>query len=91
MSVINTIREKLKKGEYEFTTHFLEEMANDDLSFDDIKIAILKGKRNKTFTNDPIGPRYKIVGYAIDGRPIAVICRNRSTGMLLLITVYVLR
>ncbi|MBI3351127.1 MAG: hypothetical protein HY036_00965 [Nitrospirae bacterium] len=45
MTTIRAIREKIIKGEYEFTIpHFFEEMADDDLSFVDIQNAILKGR-----------------------------------------------
>ena len=41
MPVIDTIREKIRDQEYEFTfPHFFEEMATDDLMFADIERAI---------------------------------------------------
>ena len=42
------------------------------------------------FTRDPRGARYEIVWHATDEREIAVICRIKSTGKLLLITTYAL-
>ena len=89
MAIIHAIREKLKGQEYEFTIpHFFEEMANDDLTFADIEMAIANGKIRHKFTKDPRGTRYEVVGTATDGRKIAVICRIKSTGKLLLITTY---
>ncbi|HHT9138205.1 MAG TPA: DUF4258 domain-containing protein [Candidatus Wunengus sp. YC60] len=70
--------------------HFFEEMANDNLTFPDIEMAILNGRINRKFTHDPRGTRYEIVGTATDGRDIAVICRIKNTGKLLLVTTYVL-
>ena len=44
MAIIHTIREKVVRQEYEFTIpHFFEEMASDNLIFEDIKIAIVNG------------------------------------------------
>ena len=42
MATIDKIKEKLKNGEYEFAIpHFFEEMAEDYLTFADIKQAII--------------------------------------------------
>ncbi len=89
MAVIDIIREKIRKHEYEFTfPHFIEEMANDGLIFADIESAMFDGRIRRRFTRDPRGTRYEIVGRAIDGREVAVICRIKGTGKLLLITTY---
>ena len=63
-------------------------MANDDLTFADIEMAIANGDIRRRFTRDPRGTRYEIVGPATDGRRVAVICRIKATGKLLLITTY---
>ena len=89
MAVIEDIREKVRNREYEFTIpHFFEEMVNDDLTFADIEMAIANGRIRRRFTRDPRGTRYEIVGPATDGRRVAVICRIKATGKLLLITTY---
>ncbi|MDP3981596.1 MAG: DUF4258 domain-containing protein [Chlamydiota bacterium] len=91
MAIIHNIREKIAKQEYEFTIpHFFEEMADDNLTFTDIKMAIANGQIRRKFTRDPRGTRYELVGPATDGREIAIICRIKSTGKLLLITTYAL-
>ena len=89
MSGIDTIREKVQSQEYELTfPHFFEEMANDELVFADIERAVSEGRVRRRFTRDPRGTRYEIVGPVIDGRQVAVICRIKPTGKLLLITTY---
>ena len=89
MAVIDTIRERVRDQEYEFTIpHFFEQMANDDLRFPDIETAIANGRIKRRFTRDPRGTRYEIVGPATDGRQVAVICRMKATGKLLFITTY---
>jgi len=91
LSIIHEIREKIAKQEYEFTIpHFFEEMADDNLTFADIEMAINNGRINRKFTRDPRGTRYEIIGPAINGREIAIICRIKNTGKLLLITTYTL-
>lgn len=91
MRIIQTIREKVARQEYEFTVpHFFEQMAEDHLIFADIELVIANGRIRRRFTKDPRGTRYEIVGPATDGREIAVICRIKSTGNLLFITTYAL-
>jgi hypothetical protein len=90
LAFIDTIREKLRNQQYEFTIpHFFEQMANDDLIFADIEMAISNGRIKRRFTRDPRGTRYEIVGPATDGRQTAIICRIKATGKLLFITTYV--
>lgn len=92
MASIDTIRSRLRVGEYEFAIpHFFEEMANDDLIFADIESAIETGRVRRKFTHDPRGIRYEIVGRTTDERQAAVVCRVKTTGRLLLITTYVVK
>jgi len=89
LAIIHKIREKVEKQEYEFTIpHFFEEMANDNLTFTDIKMAIAKGRIRRKFTRDPRGTRYEVIGPVTDGREIGIMCRIKSTGKLLFITTY---
>ncbi len=91
MTILQTIRSKMVNRAYEFAIpHFFEEMAEDDLILPDIEMAIAHGRIHRRFTRDPRGTRYEIVGPAIDGRAMAVMCRIKSTGKLLLITTYAL-
>jgi hypothetical protein len=91
LAIIHKIREKVEKQEYEFTIpHFFEEMADDNLTFADIEMAIAKGQIRRKFTRDPRGSRYEVIGPTTGGREIGIICRIKSTGKLLLITTYAL-
>jgi len=89
VALIQRIRAKVRDEQYEFAIpHFFEEMADDDLTFSDIECAIHNGRIRRRLTRDPRGTRYEIVGRAVDGRPLGVVCRFKSTGRLLLITTY---
>jgi hypothetical protein len=58
---------KLPSGDYELTIpHFIEEMANDDLVLDDVRSAVFEGRVRRTFTHDPRGRRFEVVGPTID-------------------------
>ena len=91
MQTIERIRKKFFDREYEFTVpHFFEEMVNDDLEFSDVENIIKTGTVKQKFTRDPRGTRYEIVGYSNDEREVAIICRIKSTGKLLFVTIYAL-
>ncbi|HEX4948057.1 MAG TPA: DUF4258 domain-containing protein [Blastocatellia bacterium] len=88
---IQLVREKVRNQEYEIAApHFYEEMRNDRLIFADVEAAIASGHVTQTYTHDPRGVRYEIVGEATDGRMIAVICRIKLSGNLLFITTWAL-
>ena len=89
MTIIERIRKKIADGDYEFAIpHFFEEMADDELVLADVERAIATGRVRRKFTRDPRGTRYEVAGTTMDGRSVAVICRFKSTGKLLLITTY---
>ena len=91
LSVIDKIRQKVNNKKYEFTIpHFFEEMAADYLEFADIKRVIETGRIRQKFTQDPRGTRYEIIGRSVDKREVGVMCRIKSNGKLLFITVYAL-
>jgi Domain of unknown function (DUF4258) len=89
VATIRTICDKFRRGEYEIAIpHFFEEMAEDGFAFGDVEAAMLKGKIRRRFTDDPRGTRYEVVGKLADGRQLAVVCRIKATGRLLLITCF---
>jgi hypothetical protein len=91
VAIIDTIRRRVRAEQYEFAIpHCFEEMADDDLIFADIEMAIANGRVRRRFSHGPHGTRYEVVGPATDGRQIAVICRLKETGNLLFITTYAL-
>lgn len=91
LAIIDLIRTKMRNREYEFAIpHFFEEMADDDMDMLDVESVVLNGRIRRRFTRDLRGARYEVVGPATDGRQVAVICRIKETGKLLLITTYAL-
>ena len=74
--------------DYYMSSHAEEEMLDDNLERKDVENAILKGRIEKRMTHDSRGARFRIEGPALDRRPIHVICRFRTIGDLIIITVY---
>jgi len=87
---IETIRQKVAEQTYTISSHANEEMSDDNLIANDVEQVILTGKVRKRFTKDPRGARYEVVGQALDGRPVAIVCRLLETGWHRIITVYAL-
>jgi hypothetical protein len=62
--VLARIQDAILNGEYDFTHHAVDEMAEDGLGIFDVEQAVLSGEIKKTETDDPRGPRYTIIGLA---------------------------
>lgn len=91
LAIIDLIRRKIRNREYEFAIpHFFEKMTDDDMDMFDVESVALNGRIRRRFTRDLRGARYEVVEPATDGRQVAVICRIKETGKLLLITTYAL-
>ena len=87
--IIEKIREAIRSGEYDFTFHAMEEMADDDLNIFDVENAILHGKVIRKIMNDPRGTKYIICGKTADSSiEFYIIGRFKETGIFLIITVY---
>lgn len=90
MSAIRRIRKAVREGQVEFTDHALEEMDNDYLTLADVRTVLLPGKIRDRLEDDPRGARY-VVQSALEGETVDVVCRFLASGLLRIITVYVVR
>ncbi len=82
---IKQIQALVRNGLYYLTEHADDEAMADDLDIYDVEHAILHGKIRKAW---PREGKYEIVGSALDGRRIGVVCRITQTGKVRVITVY---
>ena len=80
---IRRIRRALREGRFEFTTHALDEMDEDDLTDADIRATIPRGRLFKTFTDDARGPRFVVRALARTGHSeVEVVCRFLPSGQM---------
>lgn len=77
-------------GRYEYTAHALDEMEEDNLSDADVMSVLQNGQLVATLTDDPRGERYVIRQIAVPN-DIEVICRLLPSGLLRIITVYIVQ
>jgi hypothetical protein len=85
LSKIGQIRELVCNGLYYLTEHADSEATDDGFDIYDIEFGILNGKIRRAW---PKERKYEIVGSALDGQPIGIICRITETGKVCVITVY---
>ncbi|MCI0445495.1 DUF4258 domain-containing protein [bacterium] len=87
-NAVQRLRQLIREQKYRISGHANEEMSEDDLTALDIEQAIITGKIAKRFTKDPRGTRFEIIGKALDGEHVGVVCRLLVTGWLRIITAY---
>ncbi len=88
MGLIERIRHALLNQKYELTLHAKEELEDDDLTIDDLKTSILRGKVIKKFTHDIRGTRYEILGPTLEGHHLKIVGRFLPTGEFRIITTF---
>ena len=85
MSKIRQIQALVRNGLYYLTEHADNEAMAEDFDIYDVEYGLLTGKIRRTW---PREGKYEIVGLALDGRPIGVVCRITKMGKVRVITVY---
>jgi hypothetical protein len=90
MSPLRRIRKALRERLVELSDHALEEMDNDHLTLADVRTVLMEGSIHATQEHGPGGVRYVVRG-EIDGEDVDVVCRFLASGILLIITVFVVK
>ncbi len=85
MSKIGQIQELVRNGLYYLTEHADDEARDDGFDIYDVEFGVLRGKIRRSW---PREGKHEVVGPALDGRPIGVVCRITPTGTVRVITVY---
>jgi hypothetical protein len=85
MSTMGQIRALVRSGLYYLTGHADDEAIAEGLDIWDVEHAMLTGKIRRTW---PLEGKYEIIGWALDGRIIGVVCRITEGGKVRVITVY---
>lgn len=85
MSKIRQIQALVRNGLYYLTEHADNETMDENFDIYDVEYGILTGKIRRTW---PKEGKYELVGLALDGRPIGIICRITQARKVRVITVY---
>ena len=87
--VFEDIKRQVETGQYLYSQHADEERIEDDLTFSQIKKALLNGEIIEQYPDTGRGESCLVLGYA-DDLPIHIVCGRRNV-KLVLITVYIPR
>ncbi len=85
MGKIDQIQALVRNGLYYLTEHADDEAGVDGFDIYDVEYGMLTGQIRRTW---PQEEKYEIIGPALDGRPIGIVCRITLTGKVRVITVY---
>lgn len=85
MSKIGQIQALVRNGLYYLTEHADAEAMAEGFDIYDVEYGILNGRIRRTW---PREGKYELVGSALDGRTIGVVCRITQTGKVRVITAY---
>ena len=85
MSRIAQIQALVRNGLYYLTEHADDEADDDGFDIYDVEQGILTGKIRRTW---PKQGKYEVVGSALDGRRVGIVCRITQAGKVRVITVY---
>lgn len=85
MRKIAQIQALVRNGLYYLTEQAYDEAVTDGFDIYDVEQGILTGKTRRTW---PKEGKYEVVGSALDGRRIGIICRITQAGKVRVITVY---
>jgi hypothetical protein len=82
---IKQIQALVRNGLYYLTEHAYDKAIADDFDIYDVEHGILTGRIRKSWPHEG---KHEVVGTALDGRRVGVVCRITQTGKVRVITVY---
>ncbi|MCC6127100.1 MAG: DUF4258 domain-containing protein [Pirellulales bacterium] len=85
MSKIGQIKLLTRSGLYYLTEHAFDEALADGFDIHDVEYGILNGKTRRTW---PREGKIEVVGSALDGRAMGVVCRITPGNKVRIKTVY---
>lgn len=89
MAMIHKIRAKLKRRQYEFSKHAVDQSIIRDISVAEVEDAIAnRSEVIEDYPDDKYGPSCLILGYTRTGRPLHVQCSYPSRTLVKIITLY---
>jgi hypothetical protein len=85
VSKIGQIQALVRNGLYYLTEHADNEAIDEGFDIYDVEYGMLTGKIRRTW---PRESKHEVVGKALDGRPIGIVCRITDSRKVRVITVY---
>jgi hypothetical protein len=89
MGMLEEIRGKIQKRQYEFSKHAVDQSIIRDIAVAELEQAVSnRSEVIEDYPNDKYGPSCLILGFTKAGRPLHVQCSYPSRPQIKIITVY---
>jgi hypothetical protein len=88
MSLIQRLREKIARGEFEFSQHAIGQSAIRGITILEIRETFATGEIIEDYPDDKYGPSCLVLGFTVEGRPLHVQCSYPSRPLVKFVTMY---
>ena len=89
MGMLEEIRRKIKRRQYEFSKHAVDQSIIRDISVVEMEEAISgRSELVEDYPDDKFGPTCLILGFTKTGRPLHMQCSYPSRPLIKIITLY---
>ena len=89
MALLDNIRDKIARRQYEFSKHAVDQTIVRDISVSELEQAISsQSEVIEDYPEDKYGPSCLILGFTSAGRPLHVQCSHPARPLIKIITVY---
>lgn len=89
MHLIEDIRDKIRRREYEFSRHAMDQAIVRDITVGELEQAISsESEVIEDYPHDKYGPSCLVLGFTGAGRPLHVQCSYPSRPLIKIITLY---
>ncbi len=88
MALIDEIRSKFARDEFEFSRHAVEQTIHRAITVSEIRETVSTGAIIEDYPDDKYGPSCLIFGLTKAGRPLHVQCSYPSRSIIKIITLY---
>lgn len=88
MGLIEEIRAKVSRGEFEFSRHAVDQSIVRRIHVSEVREAIAVGEVVEDYPDDKYGPSCLVLGWTAAARPVHVHCSYPSRPLVKLITLY---
>jgi len=89
MDLLNDIREKIARRDYEFSKHAVDQSIIRDIGVAEVEEAISnRSEVIEDYPDDKYGPSCLILGFTFGGRPLHIQCSYPTRPLIKVITVY---
>ena len=88
MTVLDALRTKIRKGQFEFSQHATSQSILRHISVQEVRESMEKSEIIEDYPDDKYGPSCLILGFTSTQRPLHIQCSYPSRPLVKIITLY---